>query len=348
MDPWQQQLNDALSDPLQIANTLDLDVGMVKAVSEKYPVRLTPYLLSQMGSADHPLWQQFVPNQIELLDDNLPADPLSETEKSPVPAVVHRYPGRVLLLAANSCAAYCRFCTRKRRVGISEQALSFGQVLDGIDYIATQPEISEVLISGGDPLTMSDGLIREILARLRKIKHVEILRIATRMPAVLPERITPQLATLLGRYQPLYLTTHFNHPTELTAEVADAISLLADAGVPLANQTVLLRGVNDDVEVLAGLCSGLLKMRIRPYYLHQMDPARGTGHFQVSLSKGLVLVEGLRKRVSGLAMPHYIVDTPGGHGKVELVADNIVARNENDWILRAPDGTSVVVSSQGG
>lgn len=346
MESWQQQLNASLSDPLQIANALDLDVGMVNAVAEKYPVRLTPYLMAQMKNADHPLWRQFVPDQVELLGDNLPADPLAETEKSPVPAVVHRYPGRVLLLAANSCAAYCRFCTRKRRVGISEQALSFGQVLDGIEYIATQPEVNEVLISGGDPLTMSDGLIRELLARLRKINHVDIIRIATRMPAVLPQRITPQLATLLGSYQPLYLTTHFNHPAELTDAMVEACSLLADAGVPLANQTVLLQGVNDDIDTLTDLFSGLLKLRVRPYYLHQMDAVHGTGHFRVPLSRGLELIEGLRRRVSGLAMPHYIVDTPGGHGKVELVPDNILARSAEKWVLRAPDGSSVTVEAQ--
>jgi len=347
MDPWQQQLQQSLSDPLQLANRLGLDPGMVKAVADRYPVQLTPYLLEQM-TVGNPLWQQFVPDALELVDDDLPADPLAEAEKSPVPAVVHRYPERVLLLAANSCAAYCRFCTRKRRVGNREQALSFGQVLDGIAYIADQPSIHEVILSGGDPLTMSDGLLRELLERLRKIEHVQLLRIATRIPAVLPERITPQLATLLAGYQPLYLTTHFNHPLELTPTVIEACARLADAGIPLANQTVLLKGINDELDTLADLFTSLLRARIRPYYLHQMDPCHGTGHFRVSLQRGVALVAGLRKRVSGLAMPHYIVDTPGGHGKVELVPDNIVARGDGEWVLRAPDGTSVVIGNQGG
>jgi lysine 2,3-aminomutase len=345
MDPWQQQLNQSLSDPLQLANELELDVGVVRAVAEKYPVRLTSYLLEQMAGAGTPLRRQFVPDESELAHDSLPEDPLAEAEKSPVPAVVHRYPERVLLLAANSCAAYCRFCTRKRRVGNSEQSLSFGQILDGIEYIAGQSQINEVILSGGDPLTMSDGLLRELLDRLRKICHVNVLRIATRMPAVLPERITPQLADLLGRYQPLYVTTHFNHPMELTPAAAEACISLADAGIPLANQAVLLRGVNDDLDSLAGLCTGLLRLRVRPYCLHQMDPTRGTGHFRVSLTKGLELMAGLRKRVSGLAMPHFIVDTPGGHGKVELVPDNILARGDERWVLRAPDGSSVTVET---
>ncbi len=346
MDPWQQQLKDSLADPLKLANKLDLDVGMVKSVADRYPVRLTPYLVEKLTDSSHPLWRQFVPDAAELSDESLPEDPLSETEKSPVPAIIHRYSARVLLLAANSCAAYCRFCTRKRRVGNRQQSLSFGQVLDGIAYIADHPAINEVIVSGGDPLTLSDGLLRELLERLRKIEHVDILRIATRMPAVLPERITPQLAELLRRYQPLYVTTHFNHPDELTPEVKAACTQLAEVGIPLANQTVLLKDVNDDIDTIAALCTNLLKMRIRPYYLHQTDMVRGTGHFRVSLAKGVELAEGLRKRVSGLAVPHYIVDTPGGHGKVELLPDNILARGDGNWVLRAPDGSSVTVVSK--
>ena len=346
MDPWQQQLKDALADPLKQANRLDLDVGMVKSVADRYPAQLTSYLLDKLSDLEHPLWRQFVPDAAELTDEDLTDDPLCEVEKAPVPSVVHRYPGRVLLLAANSCAAYCRFCTRKRRVGDRDQALSFGQVLDGIEYIADQADIHEVILSGGDPLTLSDGLLRELLERLRKIEHVDIIRIATRMPAVLPERITPRLARLLGRFQPLYLTTHFNHPDELTSEAAEACSLLADAGVPLANQTVLLKRINDDIDILSVLCTNLLRLRIRPYYLHQMDPVRGTGHFRVSLSKGIELAEGLRTRVSGLAVPHYIVDTPGEHGKVELLPDNILVRGDENWVLRTPDGNSVTVAAK--
>jgi len=343
MTSWQQQLKEAVSDSLSVAHRFNLDPGMVDRVAHQYPVQLTPYLLQQMSGTDHPFWRQFVPDAAELEDDGLPTDPLAEHEKSPTPAIVHRYPQRVLLLAANSCAAYCRFCTRKRRVGDREYKVSFGEILDGIAYIAERKEINEVIISGGDPLILSDGLLGELLDRLRKIEHVEILRIATRMPAVLPQRFTQALADLLSRYQPLYLTTHFNHPQELTPEAIEACRLLADAGIPLANQTVLLKGVNDDLDTLADLCRQLLRHRVRPYYLHQMDPVAGTGHFRVPLQQGVELIDGLRSRVSGLAVPHYIIDSPGGHGKVELVAENVVARNDENWTLRAPDGSTISV-----
>jgi len=343
MTVWQQQLKDSVSDALSVAHRFNLDPGVVDRVAQRYPVQLTPYLLDQMADSGHPFWRQFVPDAIELEDSGLPADPLAENEKAPLPAVVHRYPQRVLLLAANSCAAYCRFCTRKRRVGNREQRITFGEILDGIAYIADRKEINEVIISGGDPLTLSDGLLGELLDRLRKIEHVEILRIATRMPAVLPQRITPALAELLSRYQPLYFTTHFNHPQELTPEAIEACTLLADAGIAMANQTVLLKGVNDDLDILGELCRQLLRHRVRPYYLHQMDPVAGTGHFRVPLQKGVELIDGLRGRVSGLAVPHYIADSPGGHGKVELMAQNVVARNDQNWTLRAPDGSTISV-----
>lgn len=347
METWQQQMNQSLADPLELSQALDLDVGSIGPIAERYPVRLTPYLLEQMTGPEHPLWQQFVPDPAELRESGLPDDPLDEAGRSPIPAVIHRYPQRALLLAANSCAAYCRFCTRKRRVGNRDRGLSFGEVLDGIAYIAAKTEINEVIISGGDPLTMSDGLLRELLERLRQIDHVEIIRLATRTTAVLPGRITPQLVRLLGRYQPLFVTTHFNHPVELTPAAKEACSLLADAGIPLANQAVLLRGVNDEASILADLCTGLLKNRVRPYYLHQLDQGDGTAHFSVSPSKGLELMAELRRRVSGLAMPHYIVDTPGGHGKVELVPDNILSRDAARWTLRAPDGTAVTIMNEG-
>jgi lysine 2,3-aminomutase len=230
-----------------------------------------------------------------------------------------------LLLAANSCAAYCRFCTRKRRVGKRDKNLSFGEILDGIAYIADQPQINEVIISGGDPLTLSDGLLTEILQRLQKIEHVTLLRIATRMPAVMPERITPRLVALLARFQPLYLTTHFNHPDELSDEARQACQLLADAGISLANQSVLLKGVNDDAATLSSLFTQLLCCRVRPYYLHQIDPVHGTMHFHVSIERGLHLMAELRRSISGLAMPHYVIDTPGGLGKVALTPDSVVS-----------------------
>jgi len=315
-----------MTDPAVIATRFGLPVTEVTAVAARFPVRLTPQLLELIECTDDPLGRQFLPDRRELAADNLPADPLAESELAPVSAVVHRYPNRALLLAGNTCAAYCRFCTRKRRVGCAASDLAFAEVLKGVDYIALHPEINEVIISGGDPLLLADEALTELLGRLRRISHLGILRIATRTLSVLPERITPALATLLGRHAPLYVTTHFNHPRELTPEAAAAAcSRLAAAGVPLANQTVLLRGVNDATETLAELCTGLLRLRVRPYYLHQLDPVGGTGHFRVPIERGLQLVGALRQQVSGLAMPHYIVDLPGGHGKLALTPECVVS-----------------------
>jgi lysine 2,3-aminomutase len=337
MEPWQDSLRAAIDDPEQLAGRFSLDPAQTAAVAACYPIRLTPSLLAQIDGTDSPLGRQFLPNISELANDDLDADPLSEARLAPLPALVHRYPNRVLLLAANSCAAYCRFCTRKRRVGRRDENLSFGAVLDAIAYIADHPEIDEVIISGGDPLTLSDGLLKELLGRLHAIPHIALLRLATRIPAVLPERITPQLVELLARHQPLFVTTHFNHPDELSVAATAACALLADAGIPLANQTVLLKGVNDDLDTLAALCTGLLRRRIRPYYLHQLDPVHGTGHFRVPVETGIELVAGLRRRVSGLAVPHYIIDTPGGHGKLALTPEAIVAHGPV-MRLRTADG----------
>jgi len=340
MDPWQKNLHAALTDPAVIAARFSLDAAATAATAACFPARLPTQLAAAIATADSPLGRQFLPHPAELLDDGLDADPLDETRRAPLPALVHRYPNRVLLLAANSCAAYCRFCTRKRRVGRRDDNIPFGAVLDAIAYIAGHPEIDEVILSGGDPLTLADGLLKELLDRLRAIEHVKLLRLATRMPAVLPERVTPQLATLLGRYQPLFVTTHFNHPDELTAEATQACRLLADAGIPLANQTVLLKGINDDLDTLAALCTGLLHRRIRPYYLHQLDAVHGTDHFRVPVETGIALVAGLRQRISGLAIPHYIIDTPGGHGKVALTPEVIVEQGET-LQLRTANGRVV-------
>jgi len=340
MEPWQKSLHAALTDPAVIADRFGLDAAATATTAEHFPVRLPGQLVEAIAAADSPLGRQFLPHPAELTADGLDADPLAEARRAPLPALVHRYPNRVLLLAANSCAAYCRFCTRKRRVGRRDDNIPFGAVLDAIVYIAEHPEIDEVILSGGDPLTLSDGLLKELLERLRAIKHVKLLRLATRMPAVLPERITPRLVELLGHYQPLFVTTHFNHPDELTAEATQACRLLADAGIPLANQTVLLKGVNDDLDTLAALCTGLLHRRIRPYYLHQLDAVHGTGHFRVPVEAGIALIAGLRRKISGLAIPHYIIDTPGGHGKVALTPEVIVEQGET-LRLRTADGQVV-------
>ena len=337
MTTWQQNLAASLTDPSAIAARFALDPATTAAVAARYPVRLTPQLLGLIEGIDDPLGRQFLPDLRELADDGLPDDPLAETELAPLPAVVHRYPTRVLLLAGNACAAYCRFCTRKRRVGCTAFRLPFAELLKGVDYIAAHPAIDEVIFSGGDPLLLPDDALAELFNRLRRIPHLGVLRIATRALTVLPERITPPLAVLLGQQAPLYLTTHFNHPHELTPAAAEACARLAAAGIPLANQTVLLRGVNDDAETLAALCAALLRLRVRPYYLHQLDPVRGTGHFRVPLECGLQLVERLRQRVSGLAVPHYIVDLPGGRGKVALTPASVISLGATALIRSAGD-----------
>jgi lysine 2,3-aminomutase len=325
MESWQQQLAASLSDPAAVAARFALDPVVTTTVAARYPVRLTPHLLSLIDEVGDPLGRQFLPDPRELAADDLPDDPLAEGRLAPRPAIVHRYPSRVLLLAGNACAAYCRFCTRKRRVGCAAFNLPFADLLEGTDYIAAHPEINEVIISGGDPLLLPDESLAELLGRLRRMPHLGVLRLATRVLTALPERITPELAALLGGHAPLYLTTHFNHPVELTPAAAEACNRLAGAGIPLANQTVLLRGVNDAAETLVALCDGLLRLRVRPYYLHQLDPVRGTGHFRVPIEHGLELVAALRQRVSGLAVPHYIVDLPGGTGKVALTPERVIS-----------------------
>jgi lysine 2,3-aminomutase len=342
MASWQQSLAASITDPAVIAARFGLDPVTTAKVAARYPVRLTPQLLALIGGANDPLGRQFLPDPRELVADGLPDDPLAEQALAPLPAIVRRYPARVLLLAGNGCAAYCRFCTRKRRVGCAAFTLTFADLLDGVAYIAAHPEIREVIISGGDPLLLPDELLAELLERLRRIPHLGVLRIATRILTALPERITPDLARLLGRHAPLYLTTHFNHPRELMPAAVKGCALLADAGLPLANQTVLLRGVNDDADTLVSLCDSLLRLRVRPYYLHQLDAVQGAGHFRVPIERGLELVAVLRQRVSGLAVPHYIVDLPGGRGKVALTPASVVRLGETA-LIRSASGELVAI-----
>ena len=265
-------------------------------------------------------------------------DPLAEERFSPVPGITHRYPDRVLLLVANQCPMYCRFCTRKRKVG-HPFAIDAATIDTAIAYIRAHTEIRDVLVSGGDPLLLEDDHLIAILARVRAIAHVEIIRVGTRVPCTLPQRVTADLARQLGRLQPLYVITHFNHPAELTDAAQSACGLLADAGVPLGSQTVLLRQVNDSAAVLSDLLRGLLRMRVRPYYLHQCDLTCGTGHFRTSIACGIDMLKQLRGRVSGLAIPQYVVDLPGGGGKVPLCPDYVQARTADFLQLRSYRGT---------
>ncbi len=325
---WKSQLDNSITTPEQLATRFGIDPESLRAVSARYPLRITPHYLDLIEEPGDPVWRQCIPDLNELAVDDLPEDSLNEKSFSPVPAVVHRYPDRALLLVSGQCAGYCRFCTRKNRVGTEALAFSTDQIAAGIAYIKATPGIRDVILTGGDPLLLDDDRLEDILAQLHVIPHVEIIRIGSRVPVTLPERITSQLCQLLARFQPLYLNTHFNHPRELVAASIKACARLADAGIPLGNQTVLLSGVNDDPEVMIELCRGLLKMRVRPYYLHHLDQARGTAHFRVPVERGLAIVAAMRGQLSGLGIPQYVVDPPGGQGKVPLLPENLLEVGE--------------------
>jgi lysine 2,3-aminomutase len=292
-------------------------------ISARYPVRLSGYyagLIKRQGDA---IWKQCMPDPLELEDYSQCSDPLDETGLSPVSGLIHRYPDRVVLLVSNRCAVYCRFCMRKRLVGGGDDPMGETKLCKALSYISEHPEIHDVILSGGDPLMLDDASLAKILTALRAIPHVAIIRIGTRIPVTLPERITSDLCTLLRKFHPLYINTHFNHPDEITRDSSAACALLADAGIPLGNQTVLLKGVNDSVETMRGLMTGLLAIRVRPYYLHQMDLVQGTAHFRTSVRTGLEIVRGLRGHISGLAVPQYVIDLPGGKGKVALLPEDV-------------------------
>lgn len=325
---WTSQLADSLVTPEQLAERFGIDPEPLRKVAARYPLRITPHYLGLIEAPGDPIWRQCVPDPRELAADGLPEDSLNEGSFSPVPAVVHRYPDRALLLVSGHCAGYCRFCTRKNRVGKAALSFSAQQLVEGIAYVAATPGIRDVILTGGDPLLLDDDRLKDILSRLHAIPHVEVIRIGSRVPVTLPQRITAQLCNMLARFQPLYINTHFNHPREIVAESIDACIRLADVGIPLGNQTVLLRGVNDHPRVMADLCRGLLKMRVRPYYMHHLDQARGTAHFRVPVERGLEILASMRGQVSGLAIPQYVVDPPGGEGKVPLLPESLLEVGE--------------------
>lgn len=332
---------DVLDATLSLTTAEREGVETLEARGRALPLQITPHYLSLIEPGDEadPLRRQVVPRVEEWADADAFArgDPLGETELEVVPYLVHRYPDRVLFLVTDRCAAYCRFCTRKRMVG---QGPTPG--LDDLErafaYIEQTTAVREVILSGGDALTLSDDKIDRVLGRLRATPHVEIIRIATRTPAFAPQRVTDGLLDVVKRHHPVYFLVHFNHPRELEGEAGAAVERLADAGVPVLNQTVLLKGVNDDVATLEALFRQLTRLRARPYYLHQCDLAEGTGHFRVPLDEALAIVGQLRGRVSGLSVPTFVVDVPGGKGKVALGPDPVVAREPARVKLRGFDG----------
>lgn len=298
--------------------------------SKLRPFCVTPYyydLLTSLGR-DHPLWKTVLPTEKELeISEFEDLDPLSEERDSPVEGIVHRYPDRVLFIATNKCASFCRYCTRAR---IQKDCGADVSYLSGaINYIRSNKNIRDVIISGGDPLTLSTDNLEWIIRQLRNIDHVEIIRIGTKAPVVLPQRITENLINMLKKYHPIYVNIHFTHPDELTEEVNQACAWLADAGIPLGSQTVLLKGVNDSVETLKRLFLGLLKIRVKPYYLFQCDPVQGTAHFRTPVEKGLEIMRGLQGYISGMAVPKFVIDAPGGGGKVPFFPGNYFGSNGN-------------------
>lgn len=315
---WAQLLASSIETPEELHRMWGENLDAMKQLQHEFKIRINPYYASLIKEKDDPIYKQVVPSLKELTKGCCVDDPLSEEKDSPIPNITHRYKDRVLFLVAHECAVYCRFCTRKRKVS-DPAKISLKYIEDGIQYIREHSEIRDVILSGGDPLLLSDRRLDYILKSLRDIPHIEIIRIGTKIPCVLPQRITRKLCNVLKKYHPLYINTHFNHPNELTPEAKKACDMLADTGVPLGNQTVLLKGVNDDPEVMRQLMKGLLKMRVRPYYIYQADPVTGTEHFRTKVEKGLEIMKALRGHMSGLGVPHFVIDAPGGGGKIPLL-----------------------------
>ncbi len=309
---------------------------------EMFPMAITPYYLSLIHPEDRdndPVWRQAFPSVHEMDVSRCDMiDPLSEDADSPVTGITHRYPDRVLFLVSNYCSMYCRHCTRKRKVGDVDFIPEKEDMMKGIEYIRANPVIRDVLVSGGDPLMLSDKRLDWLLGKIREIPHVEIIRIGTRMPVVLPYRITEDLVNVLKKYHPLWINTHFNHPREFTQSSEKALARLANAGIPLGNQSVLLAGVNDCPRIMKALVHKLVKNRVRPYYLYQCDLSEGLGHFRTPVGKGIEILENLIGHTSGLAVPTYVIDAPGGGGKIPVMPNYIISWSTNKVVLRNYEG----------
>ncbi len=342
---WRWQLRHRISTLEQLQRLMPTltpeEVAGTQLANHKLALAITPYFFNLIDPADEycPIRRQVIPRIEEM--DVAPwelSDPCGEEAHSPVPGIVHRYPDRVLFLVTDRCAAYCRYCTRSRLVS-NATGYDFHPDFDRqIEYIAQHPEVRDVLLSGGDPLLLSDEKLEQLLGRLRAIEHVEFLRIGTRIPIFLPQRVTPELCARLRRFHPLFVSIHCNHPRELTLEARAALERLADAGIPLGNQSVLLRHVNDDVIVMRALVQKLLLCRVKPYYLYQCDPVAGSAHLRTSVARGLEIMAGLRGHTTGYAVPQYVIDAPGGGGKVPLNPEYVLSRNRDRVVLRNYEG----------
>lgn len=343
-DDWRWQSRHRIKTLDQFERMLELSTEERDVLSDGgtlLPTAVTPYYMSLLDP-DNPLQalrKTVVPTTREFVRTPGEADdPLGEDGHSPVPGLVHRYPDRVLLLPLDFCSTYCRYCTRSRVVGHGEIQPNVQRLEAIFHYLEETPQVRDVLISGGDPLALSDDKLDWILGRLRAIPHIEFVRIGTKMPAVLPQRITPELCNVLRKYHPLWMSVHFLHPEECTPEAKVACARLADTGIPLGSQTVLLKGVNDEVEIMKQLVHKLLLMRVRPYYIYQCDPISGSSHFRTPVSKGLEIIQGLRGHTTGYAVPTYVIDAPGGGGKIPLQPDTVIGRDGDDILLRNFEG----------
>ncbi|WP_432662534.1 lysine 2,3-aminomutase [Wukongibacter baidiensis] len=341
---WHWQVRnriDTVEDLKKIINLTPEEEEGVNAALKKLRMGITPYYALLMDENDPtcPVRQQAVPTLYETyISDADLDDPLHEDTDSPVPGLTHRYPDRVLLLITDMCSMYCRHCTRRRFAGQNDDESPLDNIDRAIEYIRNTPVVRDVLLSGGDCLLVSDERLEYIIKKLREIPHVEVIRLGSRTPVVLPQRVTPALADILKKYHPVWLNTHFNHSKEITPEAERACKLLADAGIPLGNQSVLLRGVNDCVHVMKKLMHDLVRMRVRPYYIYQCDLSAGIEHFRTPVSKGIEIIEGLRGHTSGYAVPTFVVDAPGGGGKIPVMPNYLLSQSPDKVILRNYEG----------
>jgi lysine 2,3-aminomutase len=349
LDSWQWQMTNRITDISSLRNYVEISdnqAGEIAAAGAHFRWSITPYYASLMDKKDVncPIRMQAIPSILELRNHNGVPDPLQEETQSPTPGLIHRYPDRVALTVSSECAMYCRHCTRKRFVGQPVQRTTWQAIQAGIDYVRRTESVRDVLITGGDPFILSDDRLERILKALRTIDHVEIIRFGTRTPCTMPQRITDKLCDMLAKYHPIWVNTHFNHPRELTEEAARAADRLLRAGIPVGNQSVLLRGVNDNLDTMKSLLHGLLKMRIRPYYLYQCDRIIGTEHFWTPLTTGLDLIDELQGHTTGLAVPLFIVDSP--LGKIPLSRSKLVELTNEHAVLRNYEGQIMTIPCQ--
>lgn len=348
---WRWQLAHRLNTVEDFANFINLTSEEIKGLTEtRFRVDVTPYFASLIDPNDPncPIRRQVIPLGREMRAfTGMMEDSLAEDKHSPVPGLVHRYPDRVLMLLTTQCASYCRYCTRSRIVGDAAQTFSKSEFEQQLDYLRGTPQVRDVLISGGDPLTIAPKTLEYILSQLRAIEHIEVIRIGSRVPVFLPQRITGEICDMLRRYHPLWMNVHVNHPKEITPELSRALAKLADAGIPLGNQSVLLAGVNDSVHIQRELVQKLVRNRVRPYYLYQCDLVKGAGHFRTPVSKGIEIIEGLRGHTSGFAVPTYVVDAPGGGGKIPVMPQYLISQAPGKVVLRNYEGYITVYAEPG-